>query len=78
MARPMGDAILALLVAFVGAGFIWEGIWGLRGRDLYASVEVIRSEPLRGRAARWAGVVLLAFGILFLGLAVRLALRIWR
>jgi hypothetical protein len=79
-----GTALVTFLVALLAAGCVFSGAWGLSGRAVWlpdsGPLDGALTHPdlaptiLRGRGARVAGVVLIAFGLVF---AVA-ALRVWR
>ena len=75
---PLGRVILTALLAFVGGGFLWMGLWGLRGRDTHLPATgswdghpvYDGDPPLRGRNARWLGFGYLVFGLAATGAAI--------
>jgi hypothetical protein len=82
--RPVATLVLALVLLLLAAGFLVSGVRGLRGRDVWvpdasgdphASARPDFGTTERGRAARWAGLAFLAFGLALVGTAVRL---LWR
>ena len=71
--------IVTVLLAVVGAAWVWMGLWGLRGRETYLPAGTESGDgvmhgtpPLRGAHARWAGLVYAVAGIVALGIAAAL------
>lgn len=84
LGHSAGTALVTLLLGVLAFGCAFSGVWGLLGRDVSlpdsGPLESAAPSPpevvttFRGQRARLAGVVLLAFA---LGLVV-IALRVWR
>ena len=79
------DRVVAAILALLAAAIcLHSGVWGLRGHDVWlppggdSPHDTAMPDPgttVRGRAARWVGLALVAAAIALLALAARL---LWR
>jgi hypothetical protein len=78
--REIADYIPAVLILFVAAAFIVNGLRGLKGHDVWwpPRTDLGPTDPMvdTGRRARRTGAVFTLLGILLIALAVRLLIRV--